>query len=630
MSDKILRPYGTWESPLTPLSIGRGVRFSDLAWSQDGALVWHEGRSDHGVLVVQPPDGQAQRDLNSDYDVRARVGYGGGDFSLSGGYAFFIDAASSRVLRQPLRSGAAEPLTPAFGQAACPCLSPDGRWLVYVHSEAGRDCLALVDAQGSLWPQKLAEGHDFYMQPVWHPDSKRLAWISWNHPNMPWDGTWLYLGSLERRHPGLPVIDRARLIAGGDAVSIFQPEFSPDGRWLAYAGDQNGWWHLYLYDLESGEQCALTRGEAEHAVPAWIQGRRTYCFAPDGKNLVYLRNEKGFASLWRLELSSGKSQRIPLDKEYTWLEQPAISPDGTQVALLASGGRTPARLIVTSLDGKARVVRRSAAEDIPADAYSAPQAVAWQASQAGRVHGLFYPPQNLLYEGEGPPPLVVLVHGGPTSQRTAAFDPQVQFFTSRGYAVLQANYRGSTGYGRAYREQLYGNWGLYDVEDCVNGVQYLTARGLVDGKRAVIMGGSSGGFTVLQALVDHPGFFKAGIGLYAVSNQFSLVQATHKFEAHYSDRLLGALPQAADLYRQRSPIFFADRIQDPVALFQGDKDVVVPRAQSDEMVASLERRGVPHIYHVYEGEGHGFRKSETIQHFYEQVERFLLQYVVYA
>ena len=222
------------------------------------------------------------------------------------------------------------------------------------------------------------------------------------------------------------------------------------------------------------------------------------------------------------------------------------------------------------------------------------------------------------------------VHGGPTSQGTSAFNPQLQFFTSRGFAVLEVNYRGSTGYGRDYRNMLRGSWGIYDVQDSVSGARYLGEQGKVDGSRLVVMGGSAGGFTVLKAMEDFPGFFKAGICLYGVSNQFTLAAETHKFEARYSDSLLGPLPEAAAIYRDRSPIFFADKIIDPIAIFQGEVDVVVPRSQSDEVVENLQRRGVPYIYHVYPGEGHGFRKAETIEHFYQAVERFLRQYVIFS
>jgi len=246
------------------------------------------------------------------------------------------------------------------------------------------------------------------------------------------------------------------------------------------------------------------------------------------------------------------------------------------------------------------------------------------------VHGLLYSPHSEQYQGIDSPPLIVMIHGGPTSQRGAAFYPNVQFFTTRGYAVLQVNYRGSTGYGRTYRDMLKGNWGVHDVEDAVSGARHLVAQGLADNQRLVIMGGSAGGFTVLKALEDYPGTFKTGVCLYGVANQFTLIADTHKFEERYSDSLLGPLPEASEIYRERSPIFFADKIQDPIIVFQGEDDRVVPQAQSDAIVDALKRNGVPHEYHLYPGEGHGFRKPETIEHFFNAVDRFLKEYVIYT
>jgi dipeptidyl aminopeptidase/acylaminoacyl peptidase len=248
----------------------------------------------------------------------------------------------------------------------------------------------------------------------------------------------------------------------------------------------------------------------------------------------------------------------------------------------------------------------------------------------GRVFGLYFSPHNDKYIGTGKPPLIVNIHSGPTSQVGNSFNPDAQFFTSRGYAYLEVNYRGSTGYGREYRNMLRGNWGIFDVQDAVSGAKHLASTGSVDEKRLVVYGSSAGGFSVLKALEDYPGFFKAGICLYGVSNQFTLAAETHKFELHYADTLLGPLPEAAHIYRERSPIFFADQIQDPVLLFQGDDDQVVPRSQSDELAASLRRRGVPHEYHVYSGEGHGFRKPENIEHLYQTIDRFLRQHVIYT
>ena len=629
--EKFIRQYGLWYSPITPLSLARGLTFSDVAWGDNGALVWLENRSDRGTLVVQLDPQQAPRDLNSEFSARAKVGYGGGDFCVGAGFVFFVDAASARIYRQPLASGTVLPVTPAFGQAAAPALSPDGRWLLYVHTYEDSDCLAVAPAHGQAWPRKLVSGADFYMQPAWSLDGQRICWVEWDFPHMPWDGTTLKLAELEFSAPGEPSVSEAQAIAGGDGASIFQPQFSPDGRWLAFISDASGWGQLYLFDLASRQARQLTHAEAEHGAPAWIQGLSRFAFSPSGESIFFLRNQRGFISLWRVDLASGEEQPIALPDEYTRLDQVRLSPDGRQVALLASGGAAPPRVITLEWEtGRLLVRRRAASEELPAEAYARPQAITWEGMDGGQVHGLFSPPHNPVFEGRGLPPLIVRVHGGPTSQVQAGFIPEVQFFVSRGYAVLDVNYRGSTGYGRAYQDALLGNWGIYDVQDSVSGARALAEKGLVDSTRIVIMGGSAGGFTVLKALEDYPDFFKAGICLYGVSNQFTAAADTHKFEARYSDMLLGPLPEAAELYRQRSPVYYADQIRRPLALFQGEDDRVVPRQQSDEVVAALRRLGIPHIYHVYPGEGHGFRKAETIEHFYRAVEAFLREYVIFS
>lgn len=629
-TSKITRQFGLWDSPITPLSLSRGMKFSDAAWDQDGTLVWLERRSERGVLVVKLNDRGAIRDLNSEYSVRARVGYGGGDFTVGHGNAFFVEVNSGRIYRQSHKSGASRPITPAFGHAASPVLSPDGRWLLFVHTYEGEDSLGIVDAEGLSWPRKLVSGNDFYMQPVWHPDGDRIAWIAWDHPNMPWDGTFLRLGRLNFEGNGLPGLENLTTVTGGENTSIFQPEFSPDGGTLAYVSDTSGWWQIYLYDLDRGAHRQLTSAQAEHGLPGWVQGLRTYGFSPDGKRLYFLRNQEGFDSLWQIDLDSGMEHRLDLDEAYTGLEQIAVSPVNGRLALLASGGKQPARVITYLSSDNERVLRRGTSEELPLSTYSQPEPIQWSGLDGEKVYGLYYPPHNERFNGVGTPPLIVHIHGGPTDQVRNVFNAQAQFFTSRGYGFLEVNYRGSTGYGRAYRNVLRGNWGIYDVQDAVSGTRYLVERVQVDEKRLVIMGGSAGGFTVLKALEDYPGMFKAGICLYGVSNQFTLAAETHKFEAHYNDTLLGPLPGAAEVYYERSPIFFVDKIQDSLAIFQGEDDVVVPRQQMDEVVSSLQRRGVPHEYHVYPGEGHGFRKSETIVHFYKTVEKFLRKYVIFV
>jgi dipeptidyl aminopeptidase/acylaminoacyl peptidase len=634
--EKIL-PYGMWSSPISPARLAGSGNIADLAWAADGSLVWLERRLGRDVLVVQPANGQAPRDLNAEFAARGHVGYGGGAFCVGNDQVIFVEAVSGRLYCQPLFGGTPKPITPAFGGAASPVISPDGRWILFIHTYEDQDCLAIVDREGRFWPQRLAFGADFYMQPAWHPDGNKVAWIEWNHPNMPWDGTRLQLASLAMEPDRMPALAEMETVAGGEEIAIFQPQFSPDGRFLAYVSDQDGWWQLYSYDLLLGEHRQVTETPAEHGLPAWIQGMRTFDLAPDGQHVIFLRIQGGWVSLWRASLVDGDEDRVLLEEEYTYLMQPRISPDGKQVALVASSSTLPQRLISLPLPGNAtqppavaRILRRTSSEELPAEVYASSQPQQWSGLDGGDVFGLFYPPASPRFAGLGKPPLIVMVHGGPTDQIFASFDPDVQFFTSRGYAVLLPNYRGSSGYGRAYRNALRGNWGIYDVQDSVSGARALAGQGHVDGERMVIMGGSAGGFAVLKILEDYPTLFKAGICRYAVADQFQLALETHRFEAHYNDRLIGPLPQAASLYRERSPIFFADRIQTPLAIFQGDEDRVVPRRQSDELAKILQHRGIPHVYHVYPGEGHGFHKPETIQHYYQTVEAFLRQYVIFA
>jgi dipeptidyl aminopeptidase/acylaminoacyl peptidase len=630
LQEKIIKQYGCWPSLITPISLARGTGFSDIGWDQDGTLIWRESRSDRGVLVVQPPDGQAARDLNSEYSIRAGVGYGGGDFAVGHGYVYFVEAKSGRIYRQPTHKGTAQPITPGFGKTASPTVSPDGKYLLYVHTYEGKDCIAIVDTEGERWPRKLISGDDFYMQPCWHPNGQSIAWITWNHPQMPWDGTTLNLAYLAESSQGVLELGDLYPVTGDENTAVFGAQFSPDGRYLAYVSDPDDWWQLYVYDLDAGEHTVLTGGEAEHGVPAWVQGLRTFDFAPDGKSIYFLQNRDGFVGLWRVNIETKLQERVRIGSEYTWMAQVAAAPVGDRVAVIASGGRIPDRIVSYDVSDGARVLRRSLPEDLPEKTYALPSPISWKGMDGEDVHGIFYAPQSVKFQGAGLPPLMVLIHGGPTSQRGASFDGQVQFFVSRGWVVLQVNYRGSSGYGRAYRDQLKGNWGIYDVQDAISGARSLVEEGQVDGDKMVIMGGSAGGFTVLKTLEDYPGFFKAGVNLFGVANQFTLLADTHKFEERYSDSLLGSLPEAIEIYRERSPIFFVDKIQDPVIIFQGEEDKVVPQNQSDEIVAALRRSGVPHEYHLYPGEGHGFRNTETIEKFYTTLEKFLKRYVVFS
>ncbi|MGM0400540.1 MAG: S9 family peptidase [Chloroflexota bacterium] len=622
------KPYGLWPSPIAPARVAQSERLRDVAWDTEReCLVWLEERSDRGVLVCRFIEGHAPRDLTSVRSVRARVGYGGGDMIVSHGQVYFC--SEGRIYKKPLEAGEVKAITPEFGHVASPQVSPGGRWVLFVHTYEEEDCLAIVDVEGETWPQKLVHGADFYMQPVWHPGGERIAWVSWDHPRMPWDGSILGMATLKQGGDGL-VLGEEKVVAGGGNISVFQPAFAPDGCHLSYVSDVSGWYNLYLYNIETREHSSLVSTEAEMAKPAWAQGMRTYAWSPDSKKIYYSRNQEGFFSLWSVNVETGDTAPVEAMTSYTYTSQAAISPAGN-VAVIASSARIPPRVLMYDPISKdVRVVAHADTEMTPMNILSDPRPISWETEQAGRVYGLLYMPQEDRYDNGGKPPLVVIVHGGPTSQALAEYSSQVQFLTTRGYAVLALNYRGSSGYGRDYRDALHEQWGIADVDDAVSGARHLAERGLADGERLVIMGGSAGGYTVLQALIRYSGTFKAGVCLYGVTNLFTLATDTHKFEQHYLDSLIGPLPETAHRYRERSPIFHADQIKDPVAIFQGEEDRVVPVEQAESIVEALRRSDVPHEYHLYSGEGHGWRKAETIESFYHSLEEFLKQYVLFA
>jgi dipeptidyl aminopeptidase/acylaminoacyl peptidase len=631
-AQRIHRQFGLWESWISPASAASALRLSSPQWDANGGLVWREERSGHGVLVYQEPGGDAPRDLTDALAVRARVGYGGGDFAVAGGAVYFIEGESGRIFRQPVTGGVAAPITPGFGNAASPAISPDNRWVVYVHTDEGKDRLAIVDSDGRHWPRIAAAGSDFYMQPCWNPEGTMIAWVEWDHPWMPWDGTRLMVATLvPAEDEPVPRFHAPKQLAGGDETAIFQPCFTSDGRSIVYISDETGWGSLHVRKLAGGEAHLIAAEQAEMGEPGWIQGQRTYALSPDGRRAYVTVNRDGFVTAMAADLESGDLRPISALDRYSDILDPAVDPLTGRLAAIGSSPSIPPRVLcVEDWERPARILRRSAAENESPEAFSTPEAITWSSLDGELVHGLYYPPASDRFVGGAKPPLVVLVHGGPTSQTKAAYAVTAQFLATRGYAVLAVNYRGSTGYGREYTLALRRRWGVLDVEDSISGARALAERGRVDGARTAVMGGSAGGYTVLQSMIDYPDAFAAGVCMFGVSNQFTLAAETHKFESRYTESLIGPLPEAAALYRERSPELRASAIRRPLAVFQGEIDEVVPKNQSDAIVAALERSGTAHEYHVYPGEGHGWRKRETIVEFYNALERFLKRYLVYA
>lgn len=615
-------PYGLWPSPISPAMIAGGIRLNDVQFSPDGkTLVWSQSLDGKTSLFAWR-DGDAAWSLSGEFNPSGAVGYGGGDFFAGNNGVIFCDR-NGRLYSKPYSSGLPKAITPEFGGCASPVLSSDERFVVFVHSYEGQDLLASVPADGSAWPVILRQGADFYMHPSISPDGSLLAWVEWDHPNMPWDGSRLMLSELSEDGKSLKAVKQ---IAGDENIAIFQPIFSPDGSKLAWLQNNDEFDDLVVLDLETDDRQTLLENQ-NMMLPAWVQGQRTFTWANQGKSIIYLLNHQGTVSLHEITLETREIKNFDTG-EFTLLEQPALAPDGS-LAFIAQAPNLPPR-IMRMKDGQLQVIARSAPDLLAEEDFSAPETFSWTSSDGEQVFGLYYPPANASYTGEGAPPLVVYVHGGPTSQVYNAFNLEAAFFTSRGYAYFAVNYRGSTGFGRSYRDALKGNWGKIDLQDVVEGTQALVKAGKADPKKLVIKGGSAGGYTVLNALVHHPGLFEAGLCSYGVSNLFLLDMDTHKFEAHYTESMVGKLPEAAEKYHAWSPVYHADKIRDAIAIFQGSDDKVVPVDQSESIVDILRANKVPHLYKLYEGEGHGFRKKANLVDFYDTVDRFLKQYVIFS
>lgn len=616
--------YGTWSSPVTAKLVASRARINDVQWAGD-ALVWHESRG-AGYALISQRDGQASRELGGDLVGSGKIAYGGGEFGVGGDLVLFI-GRDGRVYKTSVDGGAARAITPGFGGAACPTPNMDGTRAVYIHTYEDKDGLVLVDLDGESWPRKLNFSSDFAMNPVWSPDGKQVAWITYHAPDMPWDATRLML--LTFQEDGTQSVE----IVDGQSrqYAVSQPCFSPDGKLLAYLSDESGVSQVRLYHMQRREHKPVTADEGDYGGPSWVAGLRYLAWLPDNRTLLIRRSDKAHHTLWLLDTETGERTQILENAGYTYFGQLSIRASDGRVACFA-GATDKAQEVISfyPVQGSPVTIHARTMQAVFEEgALSVAKPMEWKGADGETVHGLFYPPASTRFAGDGKPPLIVHVHGGPTSQAFMRFEPDIQYWATRGYAVMALNFRGSTGYGRDYMQRLYGQWGKCDVDDAVSAADFLAAEGLIDRSKCVIYGGSSGGYAVLRALTEHVGKFTAGVNLYGVADQFALVRDTHKFERYYSDKLIGVLPDAAALYRELSPLFFADKIRDPLIVFQGADDTVVPQNQSDGMVAAIRANGVPVEYHVYAGEGHGFRKPETIDHYLKATQAFLEREVIY-
>lgn len=608
---KTLAAYGSWKSPITTdRVVGSAVSLGQIAL--DGPdIYWSEMRPLEGgrYVILRWRAGSLEEILPAPFNARTRVHeYGGGAFLVQDGVLYFSNDRDQLLYR--LAPGAApQPITSGSGKRyADGIFDHRHREIVCIREDHGVDgdptnAIVSIDPDGRRETRVLLMGEAFYASPRLSPDGQRMAWLSWNHPDMPWDGTQLWLA--ERGPEGRPV--NSRCVAGGREESVFQPLFSPDGT-LYFVSDRSNWWNLYR--LCEGRVEALAPMEAEFGLPQWIFGMSTYAF----ESAQRLGCTYHCAGNWRLAVLDTGTRRME-EIETPFSDISGVLAGEGKAIFVASSPVLPAAIVRLDLVTRQYEILRRSTEDVPESGYlSRPHDISFPTTHSDTAHALYYPPANRDFEAsmDEKPPLLVLSHGGPTSATSRALNLRTQFWTSRGFAVLDVNYRGSTGYGRAYRRQLDGQWGIADVEDCLAGAHFLVERGLVDAERLAIRGSSAGGYTTLCALVFHR-MFRAGAVYYGVSDLEALARDTHKFEAHYLERLIGPYPQRKELYRERSPLHQVDRVSCPIIFFQGLEDKVVPPDQTEKMVNALRVRNIPVAYLPFEGEQHGFRRAENIR-----------------
>ncbi|WP_454063459.1 prolyl oligopeptidase family serine peptidase [Candidatus Nitrospira salsa] len=611
-------PFGSWKSPLTSeLIVSEAIKLGQQRLDGEN-IYWVESRPTEGgrnVIVRRTPDTCMTDLTQSPLNVRTRVHeYGGGAYLVSHGTLYFSNFSDQRLYRQDHHDSAATPLT-AEGPYRYADFTMDHHHNRIMgiredHSDSHREptnsivSISLNEDSQKTYGQILVNGHDFYAAPRLSPNGHQLAWLAWNHPNMPWDGTELWVADIHS--DGLLL--HARYVAGGESESIFQPEWSPSSK-LHFISDRTGWWNLYSFHNDHIE--ALYQLEAEFGAPLWNLGLSTYAFQ-DSHHIICAYTKKG---TWHLGcLDTELHTLTSFDLPYTDIE--GIQVKGNGVYCTASSPTEPTAFIrIDLITKKSEILHRSFNAPVHQDYLSTPEAIEYPTDDGEHAHAFFYPPQNRDFRppSDERPPLIVKSHGGPTGSCGQSFNLMIQYWTSRGFAVLDVNYGGSTGYGRSYRERLHGQWGIVDVTDCINGVQFLIHRGNVDARRVAITGGSAGGYTTLCALTFH-NIFMGGSSYYGVSDLEALVRDTHKFESRYLDRLIGPYPIQKELYRQRSPIHFANQLSCPIILFQGLEDKVVPPNQAERMVEALKEKGLPVAYVAFEGEQHGFRSAKNIKH----------------
>ncbi len=603
--------YGSWESPITTdLIIAKTISLVEVAASGKD-IYWIESRpSESGryVIMQRAADGTVTECTPPDFYARTTVHeYGGGAFMVEDGVIYFSNFKDHHLYRQPI-GGQPEVLTLADGYYYADLVLDKQRGRIICiredHTVEGEAVNTIVSIDLNGDERILVEGNNFYSSARLSPDGSKLAYLTWNHPNMPWDGCELWLADINADG----TLHDHNLIAGSVTESVFQPEWSPNGV-LHFVGETTGWWNLYRYDNDKIE--ALCPMNAEFGEPQWVFRMSTYGFVSETK--IFCRYSKD--GIWHPAFLDTSTKEI-VNIETSLIEFGDIVL-GDGFALFIAGSPTqPYSLVrMDTSTYEIEIIKQSFEVTVDAGYLSIATPITFPTTDGKESHAIYYSPKNKDYVGlEGErPPLMVISHGGPTGSTTTALRLSLQYWTSRGFAVLDVNYGGSTGYGREYRQRLNGNWGIVDVDDCCNGAQHLVEQGLADSKRLAIRGGSAGGYTTLACLTFKNDVFKAGASYYGISELEVFATDTHKFESRYMDSLIGAYPERKDIYFNRSPINFIQNLSCPLIMFQGDEDKVVPPSQSQMMFEAMRDKELPVAYLLFSGEQHGFRKAENIK-----------------
>jgi dipeptidyl aminopeptidase/acylaminoacyl peptidase len=603
---------------ISAAAVARSRTLGEARWSPDGVhLAWLEAFGGRVDLVVGPADGRGPDvTLTAELPVTGLGAYGGGGYCWADADTLVYAAADGRLLAVDAHGGPVRVLS-RDGRAAAPAASPDGHRVAFVLERDDACDIAVVDLDGASWPRRVSHA-DYAWDPSWSADGRVLAWHEWDLPNMPWDGSRIMAVAVDDARA------RPQLVVGDDDVAVGQPRFAPVGDALAFVAELDGWMNVWMVERVGDAPVCVLAEPHEHAEPSWGPGQRSFAWSPDARAVALCRNEDGFGRLVRVSLDGNGTAADVSKGWHTGLDWGSAG-----IVCIRSGGRTAPQLtVVDPADGARDARRRGAPAELDAIDLPEPVPCTWVGDDGAEVHGLLWLPPSDVRSAGSPPPLLVDVHGGPTDQSTVDWKPRVRWFVSRGWAVLNPNYRGSSGYGRAYRHALDHGWGEVDVTDTVAGIRALAHDERVDAARAAVMGGSAGGFTALLVAAHGPAVVRAAVSLFGVTDLFDLAATTHRFESRYLDHLVGTLPEHADRYEARSPVTRARDIGVPVLVLQGADDKVVPPAQAQLLVDSMRAAGGTVEQHVYEGEGHGFSKESTVVDSYARIEAFLTRWVV--